>query len=133
MISASNIRILIIDDHPLVRAATKMLLHSCKQFDVVGEAADGATGVNLALKYCPDVVLTDINMTPIDGIETTRRLLQADPSLIVIGFSALPHRHQENEMLQAGAVSVINKSAGRQELCDGILEQVKRRSAQRRW
>ena len=133
MISISNIRILIIDDHPLIRTATKMLLESCKQVEVVGEAADGATGITLALKYRPDVVLTDINMQPIDGIETTRQLLRADASLIVIGFSALPDRHQEQEMLQAGAVCVINKSASRQELCDGILKQVKQKTQQRRW
>ena len=120
MADKSLIRILIVDDNMLIRSATKMILNSCKHFTVIGEAPDGLAGIKLALQLEPDVVLMDINMKPLNGIEATRSLLKTTPSLLVIGFSALPYKHEEEEMLNAGAAGVIHKSASRQTICSTI-------------
>lgn len=117
----NHVRILIIDDHPLIRAATTILLQSCNRFEVIGEAPDGVTGIEMVRKHQPDIVLSDINMHPLNGIETTKILLANNPGLTVIGFSALPHAREEQDMLNAGAVGVISKSASRQEICQKII------------
>ena len=115
------IRILIIDDHPLIRSALRMVLSSDKRYEVIAEAADGATGAKLARELDPDVVVTDINMNPLDGIQTTRLLLKNKPGLTVIAFSAFPQKHQEREILEAGAAGVIHKSASPAEITTAIV------------
>ena len=121
MPTRSTIRILIIDDNLLLLAATKMMLGSCKDFTVVGEASTALTGIKMALTLQPDVVLMDINMKPIDGIEATRKLLSQCPAIVVIGFSALPYPQQEQEMIDAGAKAVVCKSANKQVICNTII------------
>lgn len=106
-----------------------MVLSTCRRFILVGEAADGKSGIRMANELSPDVVLCDINMKPLNGIMTTQKILSHNPGLVVIGFSALPHLHQEQEMLDAGAVAVIHKSAGRQEICNTIIRIVEQRRA----
>jgi DNA-binding NarL/FixJ family response regulator len=118
---ASSFRILIVDDNMLMRAATKMLLNTNKHFTVVGEAHDGLTGIKMAMELQPDIVLMDINMQPVNGIHATRILLSQLPALTVIGFSALPHLHEEQEIINAGAVGVIHKSATREFIHEKIL------------
>jgi DNA-binding NarL/FixJ family response regulator len=121
MLAEPFIRLIIIDDNALIRTATKMLLSTSKRFILLGEAGDGHTGIRMAKDLQPDVVLMDINMQPIDGIKTTRELLSRFPEMTVIGFSALPYPHQEKEMIDAGAVGVINKSSSRQDICNSII------------
>ena len=121
MLTASVIRVLIIDDNLLLLAATKMMLGSCKEITVIGEASTALAGIEMAVALQPDVMLMDINMKPVDGIEATRKLLSHCPSIVVIGFSALPHPHQEHEIIEAGARGVICKSANKQTICTSIL------------
>ncbi len=122
MFAEPFIRVMIIDDNALIRTATKMLLSTCKRFTLLGEASDGYTGIEMAPQLNPDVILMDINMHPLDGIKTTRKLLSRFPELTIIGFSALPYPHQEKEMIDAGAVGVINKSSSRQDICNRIIQ-----------
>lgn len=122
MKTEANIRILLVDDHAIIRAATRLLLNTCKIFTIVGEAADGAAGVKMALQLKPDVVLMDINMKPVSGIQATRRLLSRLPDVLVIGFSALPNKYEEKEMIDAGAKVVIHKNAPNKYICQRIVD-----------
>lgn len=116
------IRILIVDDHPLIRTATRLMLETHGSFLIVGEASSGKDGAEMALKLMPEIILMDINMEPVNGITATRKIKAKNPSALIIGFSALPYKHQEQEMLNAGAVAVINKSALRSEICTQIID-----------
>ena len=125
------IRILIVDDNMLIRTATKMILGTCKDFTVVGEASDGVTGVRMAIELEPDLVLMDINMKPVSGIQATRVLLLKRPQVVVIAFSALPHPRQEREMIDAGAAGVIHKSSTREVIIHDILQLYQQRMGHR--
>jgi DNA-binding NarL/FixJ family response regulator len=115
------IRILLVDDNALMRTATKIVLSTEKELAVIGEAADGLTGVRMAVELEPDVVLMDINMKPVNGIRATQVLLAKRPETVVIGFSALPHPRQERQLIEAGAATVILKSSTAKEIISGIL------------
>jgi DNA-binding NarL/FixJ family response regulator len=132
MTAGAEIRILIVDDNMLIRSATKMVLNTCKDFTVVGEAHDGLTGIKMALELEPDVVLMDINMSPVNGIKATSILLSQSPSVLVIGFSALPHKHEEQQMINAGAAGVIHKSATRETICQSIIHYYRQSIIQKR-
>ncbi len=78
------LRILIADDHPLFRDGIRMLLETMPDMQVVGEATNGEETTNLAISLRPDVILMDIKMPGINGIEATRRILAADPQIHVL-------------------------------------------------
>ena len=82
--SDSTLRLLIVDDHPVVRDGLQGMLAGEPDFEVVGEAADGAEAVTRAELLQPDVILMDLNMPGIDGFETTRLIMETHPVPIVI-------------------------------------------------
>jgi len=105
----TRIRILIVDDHQVVRQGLSSLLGGRRHIHVVGEASDGFEGLRLARQHHPEVVLMDINMPGINGIETTR-LLQAElPGICVIGLSMHQDPDITREMLEAGARGFVSK------------------------
>jgi DNA-binding NarL/FixJ family response regulator len=114
------IRLLLIDDHALVRAGLIQLIANHDDLAVVGEAGDGTTGATLARDLQPDVALVDLAMPGMDGIETTRRLLLACPSLRVIVLTAFSDRQQVLAALDAGAQGYLLKDAEPDELLRGI-------------
>ncbi len=117
-----NVRILIADDQELVRAGLRMVLEPKEDFEIVGEAADGAEAVELAQQLQPDVVLMDVRMPRVDGIEATRRLLQSDAAervrvLILTTFHLDEYVYAA---LRAGASGFILKDAPPDELRHAI-------------
>ena len=78
MTSSSPATILLVDDHPLLRKGLKQLIEFEDELDVIGEASDGKTAIELALKYEPDLIVLDLNMQGMDGLETLRALRNAD-------------------------------------------------------
>jgi DNA-binding NarL/FixJ family response regulator len=115
-------RILIADDQALVRAGFKMILDAEDDLDVVGEAADGLEAVALARQLKPDVVLMDIRMPELDGIEATRRVvaLPADPPVRVLMLTTFDLNEYVYEALRAGASGFLLKDVPPEQLAAGI-------------
>ncbi|WP_320669832.1 response regulator transcription factor [Patulibacter defluvii] len=114
--------VLIVDDQGLVRAGFRMILDAEDDLEVVGEAADGLEAVALAARLRPDVVLMDVRMPELDGIEATRRILAAAPNdpprvLVLTTFDLNEHVY---DALRAGASGFLLKDAPPERLADGI-------------
>jgi DNA-binding NarL/FixJ family response regulator len=120
--SGGPLRILIADDQALVRAGFKMILDAEDDLDVVGEAADGAAAVELARRLKPDVVLMDIRMPELDGIEATRRVvgLEGDPPVRVLMLTTFDLNEYVYEALRAGASGFLLKDVPPEQLAAGI-------------
>jgi DNA-binding NarL/FixJ family response regulator len=115
-----TIRVLLAEDHNLVRAGLEDLLANVSDFEVVGAAADGAEAVALAAERRPQVVLMDLLMPEVDGIEATRRIVQADPGVQVVVLTSFSDRARIVDALDAGAVGFLLKDAEPDDLFRGI-------------
>jgi DNA-binding NarL/FixJ family response regulator len=113
------IRVLLVEDHALVREGLARLLGSAGDIEVVGTAENGAEAVELAAQCRPDVVLMDISMPKVDGIEATRRIVGEDgPSVVVL--TSFSDRERILDALDAGAVGYLLKDAEPDELIRGV-------------
>jgi len=122
---SNPITVLLVDDHEVVRSGVSAFLASQPDFEVVGEAKSGTEAVNLALKHVPDVVLMDLVMAKMDGVEATRQVKTVSPRTKIV---VLTSYHQDEYIfpaLQAGAISYILKDVKMDELADAL-----RRAAQ---
>jgi DNA-binding NarL/FixJ family response regulator len=117
---SQEIRILLADDHDVVRRGLTALLDGAEGFAVVGAAADGEEAVALAGEHQPDVVLMDLSMPGVDGIEATRRLMAARPESRVVVLTSFSDRERILLALDAGAVGYLLKDAEPDELLRGI-------------
>jgi len=115
------IRVLLVDDQALVRAGFRMILKGEPGIEVVGEASDGAEAIALARELAPDVVLMDVRMPGVDGIEATRRILERPRSgtavLVLTTFDLDAYVY---EALKAGASGFLLKDAPEEQLVTGI-------------
>ena len=114
------IRVLVAEDHPVVRSGLLQLLTDVEQIDVVGAAAGGQDAVALASSERPDVVLMDLEMPDLDGIEATRRIRAADPAVNVVVLTAFSDRARILDAIDAGAVGYLLKDADPDELVRGL-------------
>jgi DNA-binding NarL/FixJ family response regulator len=110
-VSTPPVGVLVVDDHPLVRAGLVGLLATSGEFAVVGEAGDGADAVALARESRPDVVLMDLSMPGVDGIEAIRRLLADGYDGAVVVLTSFSDRARVAQALEAGAVGYLLKDA----------------------
>lgn len=115
-----KLRILIADDHTIFRDGLKRLLESEAEFQVVGEAADGAEALTLAQQLRPDILLLDLAMPRMPGLETLRELSQRNINVRVVLLTAAIEKRQIVEALQMGARGIIMKDAATQLLLKGI-------------
>lgn len=113
-------RLLLVEDHALVRQGLRAILDSFSDLSVIGEAANGVEAVSMVAEQMPDVVLMDINMPHMDGIEATRRIKAAQPETIVIGLSVNNLQHIQEAMQAAGAGAFVSKDAAADQLHDVI-------------
>src|SRR3954469_20087530 len=100
---SEKIRVIIVDDHQLVRQTWKMLLDSHESIHVINECSSGAEAISIIPALNPDVVLMDVNMTPVNGFEATRKILKSAPHLRIIGISVNNAPGYARNMLQLGA------------------------------
>lgn len=114
------VRIVIADDHRIVREGLRHLLEKRTDFKVVGEAPDGESAVRLARELSPDIVIVDISMPGLNGIEATRRILAERPEIRVLALSMHSDRRFVIETLKAGASGYILKDSAFDELARAI-------------
>ena len=112
----AQLRVLAADDQRVVREGLALLLSLLPGVDVAGTAADGEEALALAAKLKPDVVLMDLRMPGMGGVEATRRLRAADPSVSVIVLTTYADDHSVVSALQAGAIGYLTKDAGPDEI-----------------
>ena len=114
------IRVLVVDDHRLVRAGLVTLLNSVSDIEVVGEAADGRLGLAAAAEAAPDVVLMDLSMPVLNGIDATRALLDAQPDVRVVALTSFSDRQRVADVLAAGAIGYLLKDCAPDELLAAV-------------
>jgi DNA-binding NarL/FixJ family response regulator len=114
------LRVVLVDDHPVVRDGLRALLGSLDGFEVVGEAADGAAAVREVLLSRPDVVLMDIRMPVLDGVEATRRIRTACPTTAVLVLTMHDDDATVLTAMRAGASGYLLKHAEQDEIVAAI-------------
>lgn len=124
----SNIKVLLVDDHEMVRIGLAAVLGTEEGIEVVGEASNGLEGIRLATEYKPDVVLMDLVMEGMDGIETTRRLLQLYPECKVIVLTSFLDDEKMYPVIEAGAFSYLLKTSRASEIAQAIRAAAKGQS-----
>jgi two-component system, NarL family, response regulator NreC len=117
---AKRIRILLADDHAVVRQGFKMILSAQTDMEIVGEAGNGREAVDLAGQLHPDVVVMDVAMPELNGIEATRRLVAANPHTRVLALSMHKDSVYVREILRAGARGYLLKDSGAGDLVTAI-------------
>ena len=116
-----SLGVLIVDDQALVRAGFRMILEAEEGIEVVGEAGDGREAVTEARRLRPDVVLMDVRMPDVDGIEATRRLLAEDRSAVkVVMLTTFDMDEYVYDALRSGASGFLLKDVPPEQLVDGI-------------
>ncbi|MFG2074093.1 DNA-binding response regulator, NarL/FixJ family, contains REC and HTH domains [Nonomuraea maritima] len=114
------IRVLVADDQALVRAGVRMLLQAAGDMEVVAEAADGAEAVRLAERHLPDVILMDLRMPRVDGLEAIRRVLAARPGARVVVLTTFAEDGNVYAALRAGAVGFLVKDDDPARMVDAV-------------
>ena len=116
----AKIRILIADDHALVREGIRALLSLCDDLEVVGEAADGTEAIAAARRLDPDVVLMDINMPGLGGLEATPEILRSNPRAKILVLTQYDDREYVTRFLKNGASGYVLKRAAGSELASAV-------------
>jgi two-component system response regulator NreC len=116
----NEVKLLLVDDHEVVRTGLRMLLENQPNIVIVGEASTGLQAIEMADTLDPDVVIMDITLPDISGIEATRRLKQSHPDLPVVALTIHEDEQYFFEMLQAGASGYVPKRAAPEDLLNAI-------------
>jgi len=114
------IRIILVDDHKLVRESWKILLENNPSFKVIAECDNGYSAVEQTQQLLPDIVLVDINMSPVQGFALTKKLCEMVPSSKVIGLSVNNQPKYATRMMELGAKGYITKTSSLEEIHRGI-------------
>jgi two-component system, NarL family, invasion response regulator UvrY len=116
-----SITVMIVDDLKMVRETWKMILGKHEQIDVIGECASGAEAIEAACILKPHIILMDINMTPVNGFEATRKISHMCPEVNIIGVSINTQAGYARNMMQLGAKGFVTKNSHQQEVIDAIF------------
>ena len=118
--SDEPIRVVVADDHPVWRDGLRADFDASGAAEIVGEASDGGEAIEVALEHLPDVVLMDLNMPTVSGVEATRRIVEEAPTVKVLILSATGEEADVLEAVKAGASGYLLKSATSEELADAL-------------
>jgi two-component system, NarL family, response regulator NreC len=116
----SKIRLLLVDDHAVIRSGLRMLLQAQPDFEIVGEAETGLEAIAQVKKHQPDIVLMDIQMPDMNGIEATKKLRSISPQTAILALTMHEDDQYFFEMLHAGAAGYVPKRAAPDELVSAI-------------
>ncbi|WP_461213221.1 response regulator [Lacticaseibacillus sp. GG6-2] len=119
------IKVLIVDDHEMVRLGISTYLGVMPDLEVVGQATDGKQGLDMALELRPDVILMDLVMPNMDGIEATQKILKAWPKARIIILTSFIDDEKVYPAIEAGAASYILKTATAEEIANAIRQTAK--------
>lgn len=117
-----KITILIVDDHKLIRDTWSFILNSDPRFQVIAETDSGEKAIELAKTNQPDIILMDINMSPMNGFEATKEIRKLSTDSKIIGVSMHSQPAYAKKMLQMGAVGYITKNSSKEEMINAINE-----------
>jgi two-component system, NarL family, response regulator LiaR len=117
-----TIRVLIVDDHRMFAEALEAILATDQRLGIAGQAADGAEAVRVALKTRPDVILMDIAMPIMDGLQATKQIRKQWPQACVLMLTGSNSRNDVDRAREAGAAGYVTKDRIAAELIDAILE-----------
>jgi DNA-binding NarL/FixJ family response regulator len=116
------IRIIVVDDHKLARESLSLLLGSDTRFSVVRQCADGHDAIQQGRLLCPDIMLVDINMDPVNGFEVAKNVLETNPEIKIIGISINNTAQYAHRMLTIGARGFVTKGSSLDEVTYAIME-----------
>jgi PAS domain S-box-containing protein len=109
-VSQNKIRVMLVDDHAIMREGLARLLGQEKDMEIAGQAGDGLAAVAMAKALCPDVILMDISMPHLNGVEATRIIHANNPEICIIGLSMYDEDHMASEIQRAGARCLLSKA-----------------------
>ncbi len=115
-----QIAILIADDNNIMRKTLRVLISEMKNAILAGEATNGEEAIALAAELLPDIILMDINMSPVNGFEATRKILIQNPAAKIIGLSLNKQPSYTKNMLKLGAKGYITKTTPHREIIEAI-------------
>ncbi|HNR17777.1 MAG TPA: response regulator transcription factor [Chitinophagaceae bacterium] len=121
-IRMGKITILLVDDHKLIRDSWSFILNSDIRFQVIGETSNADEAVEIARDKKPEIVLMDINMSPVNGFEATKLVRKYSPGSKIIGISMHSMPAYARRMLQIGAMGYVTKNSSKDELMSAIIE-----------
>ncbi|HYW36266.1 MAG TPA: PAS domain-containing protein [Balneolaceae bacterium] len=119
-----KIRVLLVDDHEMMRTGLRRLIEEEEDMTIIAEASNGEDGIKLALDTFPDVIIMDINLPGMDGIEATRQITTAWEEACIIGLSLYNSKEVARNMRDAGAVAYLSKTQAFDSLCNTIREHI---------
>ena len=117
---AEAITILIVDDNNFMRETLKFIISRVSRYKLIGEATSGQEAINMVQQVSPDIILLDINMSPIYGFEATRKILKQNPDTKIIGLSVHKQPSYAKNILQLGAKGYLTKSSPHKEIIEAI-------------
>ena len=118
----TQIRVVLVDDHQMVRETWRLILERDKRIVVIGECCSGTEAIDSAINAKPDIMLMDINMSPVNGFEATRKIIRCCPEVKIIGVSVNNQPGYARNMLQLGAKGFVTKNSPQEEMMKAIFE-----------
>lgn len=117
-----QITILLVDDHKLIRDSWSFILNSDERFRVIGETSNGEEAIQMVKSLNPAIILMDVNMTPVNGFDATRRIIQIAPDSKIIAVSMHTMPAYAKRMMQIGAMGYVTKNSSKDEMIRAIIE-----------
>lgn len=117
-----KVTILLVDDHKLIRDSWSFILNSDPRFIVIGETSSGEEAIQIAAQKTPDIILMDVNMSPVNGFDATKQIQKISPESKIIGVSMHTMPAYAKRMLQLGAMGYVTKNSSKEEMIAAIIE-----------